>query len=411
MLDRTSGQYTLRGMPAARRCWRHARLGGLDGHSLWIRPRSKRVEIVKGPVGDTQGGVTSTLGPYGAGGSINLAQKQPRLERAFTDVSLRSTLGEDLQRHRFSLDLNEPLIDERLAVRLPLSFETGKPFWMPDGARWRESFLIAPSLLCHVRDDLRIGFSLTLQHTDQPAYQGIPIYQGKPFANYDWDSSIAPSGMRDHYFGHTAQTFVEWDASRAWTLRTGAGLAYSEVDFEHLGASAFANPDGSITARAYTLRPYDHSEGDLTFRRYTLYQRATASYETGPLAHEDRRTGRFRAQERTGAQLFESVAMRNAVHTWIWPMSATRRSTKAGIFAQDLIAWRLFRLLGALCAPTATKAASERGQQHQPARGPYRICRPTGWCCSAMSRKRITELRLPARAPRGTDLVLAGHAI
>ena len=194
MLDRTSGQYTLRGMPGSE-AMLDGTLGLAGSMGIFMDPAAfERVEIVKGPVGATQGGVTSTLGPYGAGGSINLVQKQPRPERAFTDVSLRSTLGEDLQRHRFSLDLNEPLIEERLTVRLPLSFETGKPFWMPDGARWRESFLIAPSLLCHVRDDLRIGFSLTLQHTDQPAYQGIPVHRGKPFGGYDWDSSIATSG-------------------------------------------------------------------------------------------------------------------------------------------------------------------------------------------------------------------------
>ncbi len=71
--------------------------------------------------------MTSTLGPYGAGGSINLVQKYPRPDRAFTDVSLRSTFGEDLQRYRLSLDLNEPLVEERLTARLPSALKSVSP--------------------------------------------------------------------------------------------------------------------------------------------------------------------------------------------------------------------------------------------------------------------------------------------
>ena len=377
MLDRTSGQYTLRGMPGSE-AMLDGTLGLAGSMGIFMDPAAfERVEIVKGPVGATQGGVTSTLGPYGAGGAINLVQKQPRPERAFTDVSLRSTLGKDVQRHRFSLDLNEPLIGERLTARLPLSFETGKPFWMPDGARWRESFLIAPSLLGHVRDDLRIGFSLTLQLTDQPAYQGIPVYRGKPFGGYDWDSNIASSGMRDHYLGHTAQAFAEWDASPVWTLRTGAGLAYSRVDFEHLGASAFANPDGSITARAYTLRPYDHSEGDLTFRRYTFYQRATARYETGPLTHETVVQGDFARKSEQGRSYFESVATRNAVHTWVSANDRDTQVDKAGLFAQDLISWRQFRLLGGVRADRHESSLGNAGSSVSPRAGLSYL--PTDW--------------------------------
>ncbi|HRR34680.1 MAG TPA: TonB-dependent receptor [Kiritimatiellia bacterium] len=346
MLDRTSGQYTLRGMPGSE-VMLDGTLGLAGSMGIFMDPAAfERVEIVKGPVGATQGGVTSSLGPYGAGGSVNLVQKQPRPARSFTDVSMRSTFGEDLQRHRFSLDLNEPIIEEKLTVRMPLSFETGKPFWLPDGARWRETFMLAPSLFWQVRDDLRIGFSLTFQRTDQPAYQGIPIYKGKPFGGYDWDSSISTSGMRDHYLGHTSQAFVEWDASRVWTLRTGAGFAYSKVDFEHLGASGFANANGSIIAPAYIQKPFDHSEGDLTFRRYNIYQRATARYETGPLSHETVMQADFARKSEQGRSYFESVATRHAKHTWVPANYRDTHVDKMGFFAQDIISWQQFRLLG-----------------------------------------------------------------
>ena len=50
----------------------------------------ENIEIVKGPIGSISGGQTSTLGAYGAGGSINLILKAPDFEEKQRNVSLLS---------------------------------------------------------------------------------------------------------------------------------------------------------------------------------------------------------------------------------------------------------------------------------------------------------------------------------
>ena len=377
MLDRTSGQYTIRGMSGSE-AMLDGTLGLAGSMGIFMDPAAfERVEIVKGPVGSTQGGVTSTLGPYGAGGSVNLIQKQPQPERSFMNASLRTAFGEDQQRHRVSFDINEPVIEDKLTVRLPGSFETGKPFWMPDSYRWRESFLLAPSVAWAVRDDLRIGLNLTFQVTDQPAYQGIPVYQGKPLSGTDWDSDLATSDMRDRYLGHTVQSTVEWDANDVWTLRTGAGFAQADVAFEHLGSSAFAKADGSLYSASYAKKPYDHSEGDMVYRRYSLYERATARYETGPLTHETVFQGDVARKSAQGRSYFESVTWPGASHTWVRGNDQDTQVDKAGVLAQDFISWWKFRLLGGARVDRHESHLGNTGDSFSPRAGVSFL--PTEW--------------------------------
>ncbi len=346
MLDRTSGQYTIRGMSGSE-AMLDGTLGLAGSMGIFMDPTAfERIEIVKGPVGSTIGGVTSTLGPYGAGGSVNLVLKQPLPAQSFREASIRTTIGEDVQRYRIGFDINEPVVEDKLTLRLPGSFEYSKPYWMPDSYRWRESLFLAPALLWNVRDDLRIAFNLTFQYTDQPGYQGIPIYQGKPLAPYDWNSDIASSDMRDLYIGHTIQSYVEWDASKIWTLRTGFGLSQADVEFEHLGSSAFAKSDGSLYAPSYRKKPYDHSEGDMIYRRYNVYERATATYETGALEHETVLQGDYSQKNSQGRSYFESVTSPDAVHTWVKNNYNDSQVDRYGFLAQDYISWEKFRLLG-----------------------------------------------------------------
>ena len=112
MLDRTSGQYTIRGMSGSEAMLDGA-LGLAGAMGIFMDPSAfERIEIVKGPVGSTLGGVTSTLGPYGAGGSVNLILKQPRPEQSFMEASARASVGEDAQRYRVGFDVNEPVVEE-----------------------------------------------------------------------------------------------------------------------------------------------------------------------------------------------------------------------------------------------------------------------------------------------------------
>lgn len=346
MVDRTSGQYTIRGMSGSD-VMLNGTLGLAGPMGIFMDTSAfDRIEIVKGPVGSTIGGASSTLGPYGAGGSINLVMKQPNEDMDFINLRTRASLGEHSQRYRLGFDVNERVVEDRLTVRLPGNIEYGKPFWLSSGYDWRESFFLAPSVLMALRDDLRIGVNLSIQYTDQPAYQGIPVYKGKPYAGYDWDSNPALSDMRDTYIGHTLETYVEWDASRVWTLRSGAGVAQADIEFEHLGPAAFANTATGKLNPLPLAKPYDHQEGDMLHRRYNVYQRATATFDTGQVEHQTVLQGDFSRKDSKGRSYFEAVASPDAAHVWVPSNYQNSQLDKYGFLAQDYLSWWKFRLLG-----------------------------------------------------------------
>jgi len=346
MVDRTSGQYTLRGMSGSD-VTLNGTLGLAGPMGIFMDPSAfERIEIVKGPVGSTVGGASSALGPYGAGGSINLVMKQPREDQDFLHLKTRASLGEQSQRYRLTFDVNERLTEDRLTARLPGNVEYGRPFWLSSGYDWRESYYLAPSVLMAPREDLRVGVNLSIQYTDQPAYQGIPVYKGKPYAGYDWDSNPALPHMRDTYIGHTLDAYVEWDASRVWSLRGGAGVAQADIEFEHLGPAAFANAATGALLPLPLAKPYDHQEGDMLHRRYNAYQRATAVFDTGPVGHQAVFQGDFSRKTSKGRSYFESVTSPDAAHNWVAANYQHTELDKYGFLAQDYLSWWKLRLLG-----------------------------------------------------------------
>jgi iron complex outermembrane receptor protein len=345
--DRNPGVFTLRGMSGS-----EPKLDGALGFSgpmaLFMDPAAfERVEIIKGPIGSTIGGTASSMGDaLGAGGTVNVVLKHPSLLDSFQRVNARSVFGDDTERFRLGFDLNEPLAEEKAAVRLPGSVEYSKPFWLPGDYRWRESFFLAPSALWHVRDDLRFGVNLTLQYTDQPAYQGIPTYRGKPIPGFSWDTDTASSSMRDVYTGFTVQPYLEWDAARWLTLRSGFGYAFSDLEFEHLsnGGSYYNARTGGVNL--YAIPTYEHSEGDTLIRSWNAYERATARFDTGPASHT--LVGQFDYNRRIvqGRQYFASVANPNDVHLWVPANYQHTDLQKWGFLGQDFIALWKFRFLG-----------------------------------------------------------------
>jgi len=378
VVDRTSGMYTLRGM-AGSEAMLDGTLGLAGPMGIFMDPSAfERIEIVKGPVGSTIGGATSTLGPYGAGGSVNLILKHPRPETDFMNVDSRASLGEDSQRYRLGYDINERVVEDKVTVRLPGNIDYGKPFWMPDSYRWRESYFMAPSILMAVRDDLRIGVNLTLQYTDQPGYQGIPIYKGKPLPPYDWDTDLSTSNMRDVYSGETLDTYVEWDANKMWTFRTGAGVSQADMEFEHLGSSGFANTKtGALYPASYMKAPYDHQEGDMLYRRYNVYERATAKYETGPLEHQTVIQGDYSEKNSEGRSYFASTSSPDPVSILDSKVSTKSEVDKYGALAQDYVSWWKFRLLGGARVDEHQSNLGNTGDSFSPRGGVSLL--PTDW--------------------------------
>ena len=345
--DRNPGVFTIRGMGGS-----EPKLDGTLGFSgpmgMFMDPAAfERVEIIKGPIGSTVGGTATSSGDaLGGGGTVNVVLKRPSLVESFYRANMRSSFGDDAQRYRLGFDLNETVAPETAAVRLPGSIEYGKPFWLPGDYRWRESFFLAPSALWHIREDLRFGVNLTLQYTDQPAYQGIPMYQGKPLPGFSWDSNTALSHMRDVYYGLTVQPYVEWDATKWLTLRTGLGYAFSDIEFEHLsnGGSYYNSRTGK--SNLYAARNYEHSEGDSLIRNWNVYERATATFDTGPLSHILVGQIDYNRRIAKGRQYFENVTDPNTAHMWVDDNYSHTEIQKWGFLAQDYVSLWKVRLLG-----------------------------------------------------------------
>lgn len=102
LLSRTADQYTIRGFAGS-----DVQIGNMPlprgmGYGMDMS-LIENIEIVKGPIGSISGGQTSTLGAYGAGGSINLILKEPDfLER--TELTAYARLSHHGQKYRATID-------------------------------------------------------------------------------------------------------------------------------------------------------------------------------------------------------------------------------------------------------------------------------------------------------------------
>lgn len=344
MMDLTSGQYSIRGKSGS--------TPTLDGTlpttramGMFLDPNAlERLEIAKGPIGALQGGQTSTLGPYGAGGSINLVTKTPKIGDPFTDTAVHASAGSDSQKYRLTLDINASESNS-LALRLPISTEMSKPFWLPSGHNWRRSVFLAPSLLWEATDDLRFGLNTTFQHTDTPGYQGIPSYQGKPLAPYNWDSYLAgDNDLRDTYTGYSIQGYIEWDASDIWQFRSGAGYTGSDMEFEHIGSSTYANQKGTPSVKAFDLN-WSKRHDDV----FNLYGRSIARYEKVGALHTTLFQVDFTKQKRHSRSVWTSIdSVKDYTSNYDKGDFTDTNLNRIGALAQNYAEIGIFRLLAGM---------------------------------------------------------------
>ncbi len=335
--SRTAGQYTLRGMSGS-----DVMIGGTLGlpgfMGTFLDPTAlERIEIVKGPVGSISGGGGSSLGAYGAGGSVNLVLKQADLDASFRHVGARAMLGDGTQRYRLSFDGNQSVWTKDVALRIPGNIEYGKSSWLPDGYDWRRSFFIAPSLVFRLNDQLKLGIDTTVQYTDQPGYQGIPIFRGKPWGDYDWDSHLPATDMRDKYLGYTLQAWLDWNVTDHILSRAGISMAHADIESEHLGASAYASPSTQV--------PYSYSYYDSTMKNWNVYERIVAQFDTATLIHTLVIQADYseKSSDTTGA--FGDVASTRVDRTLFRDSKSDSRISRYGGFMQDMIEWEMIRLL------------------------------------------------------------------
>lgn len=332
VMSRTAGQYTIRGYSGS-----EVFLGGVPltgGVGTFLDPvLLERVDVVKGPVGSISGGETSSLGTYGAGGSVVLIPRRPDPFSRFTDLELRASTGSG-QRLRASIDINQPLDAQAgLYARLPVAYEWRDPAWAPSGARSGQTFTIAPSLLWEAADRLNIGLDMFVQYSDQPAYQGIPTIHGTPWPGYDWDSTTTRPDDHMTFLTDSFTLYAEGRINEIWRTRTTLSFAQTENRYDYRGPSSTAAWTNPKTF-------YEYSAGDTLTRRWYASQHFAATFDTGPIGHELLLGADYLYRWKSGKSYFGTTET---------PLDRVESDTetlrKTGLILQDTLSYRRFRLL------------------------------------------------------------------
>ena len=234
LLVRQPGLFTVRGMGGSEPTFDGVFPVG-RGAGLFMDPFvMERVEIVKGPVASLVGGAGAQQNNNGAGGSINMYLKGAHLRGSEREIQENTSVGRNTWRERAMIDANEVLVDEHLAIRLVGAMDFFSPAYISQGsqrgARPRESYTLAPSLVFSPREGLTFGLKTLFTSTDAPSYIGIPVWRGKPAAGYDWFESSCRSGDRSTYSGLMINPYVDWQVTDDWLLKFGGSFIYSHME-------------------------------------------------------------------------------------------------------------------------------------------------------------------------------------
>ena len=313
LLVRQPGCFAIRGMGGTEPAFDGVVPVG-RGAGLFMDPAMmERVEIVKGPIASLAGGAGAQQNANGAGGSINMHLKGAHFRESEINFSEQTSVGRNIWRQRGMIDANEILVDDKLAIRLPASCDFYSPAYiskgLQDGARPREQWTVAPSLLFKATDDLTFGLKTMFVWSDAPSYIGVPVWRGKPAGGYDWYESSCRPYDRSKYMGMYINPYVDWQVTEDWLLKFGGAFmysdweqtslepyaAYSGADFQNfcstgrwLWQSTFDAMGGSAAERDAYLRSHKYnttsfSESSAIQRNFNLYARSVYTKKELPL--------------------------------------------------------------------------------------------------------------------------------
>lgn len=248
-----------------------------------------RVEIVKGPVGSLSGGAGAAQNASGGGGSVNMYIKSARLDRDAVELQENTSVGRRTQRHRGMADVNETFADGKGAFRIVGTADVYEPTYInggsQKGARPRESYSLAPSLVIAPSDDVRFGMKTMFQYTDQPSYIGVPVWRGSPGNGYGWYESSCRRGDRSSYKGFMLNPWLDWQVTEEWLLKFGASMmvsSWKQRTREPYTASGAALDYYYWTGRFPTGEKYmtsTFSESKSLSRNYALFVRSVHDRE------------------------------------------------------------------------------------------------------------------------------------
>ncbi|MDD4736040.1 MAG: TonB-dependent receptor [Kiritimatiellae bacterium] len=329
------------------------------------------ISFFKGPMSSVYGGQNSSLGAYGAGGSVNIVTKSAKAY-AITDVKLTSKLGEG-QFWRASADVNRPIPVLSGAARVNASAAANQPFYLPSDLDWGQNYFVAPSLLLTPSDQLTVQADATYQWVDNPSYQGIPYVAGDFIVPYD--TYYGDNDSRDKYQGLTAQFSAKLALSDAVSVKGGVGFSYIDLDRVNWAPSASAK---GMTARQYfdyTRRTgcgtLSYSESEQSGNNLGGYLQAFAKAETGPVAHEavvGLDGTRDETDMNSGSSTTKEMDLSHPVLTAPSVKKASSDSSvnRVGLLAQDQLNWRTWYLLAGVHADRYESDKNHEGDAWSP---------------------------------------------
>ena len=234
LLVRQPGLFSVRGMGGSEPAFDGVIPVG-RGSGLFMDPYlMERVEVVKGPIASLAGGAGAQQNNNGAGGAVNVYLKGAHLKGDEILLHENTSVGRNTWRQRGMVDANEIVVEDRLAIRLPASFDIYSPAYISsgsqEGARPREQYTLAPSVVFRPTDDVTFGLKTMFISSDSPSYIGIPVWRGKPAGGYGWyESSCRPSD-RSIYKGMMVNPYVDWQVTDDWLFKLGGAFMYSHME-------------------------------------------------------------------------------------------------------------------------------------------------------------------------------------
>ena len=310
LLVRQPGLFSIRGMSGTEPAFDGVIPVG-RGAGLFMDPAMmERVEIVKGPIASLSGGAGAQQNNNGAGGSINMYLKGAHLRDSEINFSEQTSVGRNVWRQRGMIDANEVVVEDKVAVRLPASFDIYSPAYISSGsqkgARPREQYTLAPSFVFKPTDDVTFGLKTMFVSSDSPSYIGIPVWRGKPAGGYGWNESSCRPSDRTKYRGMMVNPYVDWQVTDDWLLKFGGSFMYS--DWEQKTREPYVpslrsatNPTGDMASQAEYDQVMNHfyetgewltgkkymtssfSESSAIQRNFNLYARSVYTKNELPL--------------------------------------------------------------------------------------------------------------------------------
>lgn len=343
VMARQAGTYSIRGFSGSEVLLNGVPLNG--GIGTFFDPALlERVDIVKGPVGAAYGAQSGTMADaMGAGGSILLQTKRASFEEDFYDFLIKGSYSRvSGSRLKVAADINQVLIEEGAAVRVPFAYEWREPGWASSKAHNGTSISVAPSMAFKVTDRLEAGLDLFYQYSDQPAYQGVRIRDGKPYGS-GWDDTYTRDRdrMKFEVFGATFR--LDGDVTDWLTLRTRASYMQTHNRYDYRGPYSTTPFSTDPTSGSH----YEWGAGDRTFRTYYAGQDAIFKFGTAGVEHQFLVGVNTTIKDSRGWGGFESSGVTEETYLAAIKADGSERTRqhKVGIQAQEVASWNGLTLL------------------------------------------------------------------